>query len=378
MNERDTSTLMSAFYSKTAFPGIPIFAQINDDRTKDFAKHCGIDRILCIDEIKSSLFASNCLCPGLQTLVLNLIHSYKDMEPESHQEFWTQEYQCGVANQVQSFKIPSGLVGLRFGEVVRQIYQRYNTMVFALITNNSGFNQNDIRFCTEMNYRIRADDIAFCIGDGGDEISLRIAMEFKGPGIREEFEQKELEIELENLTSSRKDASSPFLTSPTVQDSHNHNKSLFEEVSLGSIPVGLSGHIIVAGFLSRRTLLNFVETIRNGVPNAPEIQEVMVSHRDTPIVCILDTLPDIEEFGTIWNDILSYHSIYVIVGRPVEKKSLKKASIHTCSRIVVFAKQQGQDSSDASTSDSQSVFLVKLLQKVLLFHLGMAASQVFG
>jgi hypothetical protein len=378
MNDSDTSTLMHAIYAKSAFPGLPIFAQINDDRTFDFAKHVGIDRILCIDEVKSSLFASNCLCPGMQTLILNLIHSYKYIEPESHREFWTQEYQCGVANQVQSFKIPSGLVGIRFGDIVGEIYQLFNTMIFALISSNAGFNQNSIRFCIDMNYRLKADDIAFCIGDGGDEISLRIAMHFKEAGIREEFEQKELEFEMEHLSSSKDlGHSSPFLTTPLLSVK-NGNQSIYGDVPLGSIPNGLSGHIIVSGFLPLRTLLNFVQTIRDGVPNAPEIQEVMVSHRDTPIVCIIENLPDVEEFGTIWKDILSYHSIYVTVGRSVEKKSLIKAAIDTCSRIVVFAKQQGQHNSDTSSSDSQSVFLVKLLQKVKCYDVGMAKGKVLG
>jgi hypothetical protein len=73
----------------------------------------------------------------------------------------------------------------------------------------------------------------------------------------------------------------------------------------------------------------------------------------------MDSIPDIEEPGSAWKDIMAYHSVYIIAGRAVEKSSLIKAKIAQSSRLVLFS-----DFSNKK-SDSQAIFLVKLLQKVI-------------
>ena len=188
--ENDSKVLLRSLYAKTSFPGLSIFAQLNDYRSKDLADHCGIDRVVALDEIKATLFASNCACPGILTLILNLIHSYKEVDPGSLREFWTAEYECGLVSQIQSMKVPSGLVGVKYGEAIKEVFDAYNVMIFALVSNNNGFNQNQIRFNIPKDYKLKVDDIAFCIGDGADEQTLRIAMQFKE---RREYEKDQAE-----------------------------------------------------------------------------------------------------------------------------------------------------------------------------------------
>lgn len=368
--EGDTQALLRTLFAKTSFPGLPIFAQVNDYRSQDLASHSGVDRIVCVDQLKASVFASNCMCPGIQTLILNLIHTYKDVDPGNMREFWTQEYQCGLVNQIQSFRIPSGLVGLPFVEAAKEIYTAYNTIIFALVSVNSGFNQNHIRFFIEKDYKLKADDIALCIGDGGDEISIRIALHFKEMGVREIIEQRGLEIEMSQFaasTTSTPTAPAPdtptILMTPSFVDADSASppiSSEFADITLGYIPENLSGHIIVTGNVSARIFQQFVKSIRERSVSARESTLSGAAHRDTPIVFIMERIPEVDEnTNSIWNEILSFKSIFIIKGRAVQNQSLLKASIHFCNRIVIFSKQ-GERSSSA---DAQSVFLIKLLQK---------------
>ncbi|KAJ2997541.1 hypothetical protein HDV02_005430 [Globomyces sp. JEL0801] len=291
--ELDSQLLMKCLYAKTNFPGLPIFAQLNDSRSKDLSNHCGIDRGICLDEFKSSLFAANCVCPGIQTFILNLIHCYKEVYSEIDKEFWTQEYQCGVANQVSSFKIPVGLVGIKFSEAAKEIYDNYNTIIFALSTFNSGFNTNEIRFNIPRNYLLKPDDVAFCITDLGDELTLRIAYHFKENFHREDLEQKDLELELNQvIQSSVVVESSPFIAFPNEAALSTPIGSQFAEVSIGEVPDTLNNHLIISGYLPSRIILHFVKALRSAVVNLPMSQATKSCHKDTPIVFILENLPD--------------------------------------------------------------------------------------
>ncbi|KAJ3258548.1 hypothetical protein HK103_003508 [Boothiomyces macroporosus] len=361
VSEFDTKTLMNALYAKNAFPGLPIFAQINDYKSLDISSHCGIDRSLPIDEIKASLFASTCISPGIQTLVLNLVHSYKDIAPENMNEFWTHEYQCGVANQIQSFRIPSGLVGIKFKEVAEELFTSFNCMIFALVAVNSGFNQNQIRFKIEKDYKLKHDDIAFCIADGGDEMMLRIALHYKEYIKKEDLAQKELEIEMSKvvkMAASEAVVESPFISSPDVLGTFP--TSAFGEVELGKIPEGLADHIIITGYIPSRIVLLFVQFLRVGNQGSKEVQDKTSLNSNSPIVCLLEELPEMNE---IWTEILSFHSVYVIKGRAIEKLSLTRAKIEKCKKLVIFGKKSEQGEHNSAVTDAQSVFLVKLLQK---------------
>ncbi|KAJ3358532.1 hypothetical protein HDU91_005201, partial [Kappamyces sp. JEL0680] len=360
--ESDTQILLGTLYAKSSFPGLPIFAQVSDYRSQDLASSCGVDRLVCIDELKASLFANNCMCPGIQTLILNLIHSYKNFDAGSMKDFWTQEYQCGLVNQIQSFRIPPGLVGLPFGTAAAEIYNGFNCMVFALASVNSGFNQNQIRFLIDKNYQLRMDDIAFCIGDGSDELSLRIALHFKAVPTRDlDSEQRDLEIELDTLNrnkSGHAQPATPIVFSPANPSSYAApGDSEFADITLGTIPSQLCDHIIVTGSVSLHVLLQFVKAIRERRVNSVEGSKCGAAHKDTPIVVILENIPGLVDAGSVWSEILSFHSIFVLKGRSVQKQVLEKGLIAKCNRIVIFSKF------GAEGSDAQSVFLVKLIQK---------------
>ena len=365
--EGDTQTLLRTLYAKTSFPGLPIFAQVNDYRSEELGFHSGVDRIVCVDQLKASLFASNCMCPGIQTLILNLIHSYKNIDPGNMREFWTQEYQCGLVNQIHSFRVPSGLVGLPFVEAAKEVYTAYNTIIFALVSANSGFNQNQIRFSIDKDYKLKFDDIALCIGDGGDEIAIRIALHFKEAGVRELIEHRTLDIEMAQFAATTTPAGpSPetprILMTPSFADTDAiAPSSNFEDVNLGCIPDNLKGHIIVTGSVSLRILHQFVKSIRERKVNLKESALAGAAHCETPIVFILESIPlHDESSNSIWNEILSHQSIFAIKGRSLQRDSLLKASIKSCNRVVIFSKQGERSSS----SDSQALFLIKLLQKV--------------
>jgi len=49
------------------------------------------DQLICLEELKLSLFAKSCICPGLIALVTNLINSSGDSEPAANTPKWLEE-----------------------------------------------------------------------------------------------------------------------------------------------------------------------------------------------------------------------------------------------------------------------------------------------
>ena len=138
--------------------------------------------------------------------------------------------------------------------------------------------------------------------------------------------------------------------------------SNFEDVSLGTIPENLSNHLIVTGSVSLRILYQFVKVVRERKASVRESVLSGAAHSETPIVIVLETIPDIDATSdSIWNDIFSYKNVYIVKGRSALRETLLKASIKSCNRVVIFSTQGERESS----SDAQSVFLIKLLQKVI-------------
>ncbi|KAJ1550423.1 hypothetical protein HK096_007013 [Nowakowskiella sp. JEL0078] len=189
----DAEILMRSLVAKTNFPDLAIFAQVEDIRSQDLSSHCGISRVLCLDEIKMSLLARNCLVPGLLTLMLNLVHTYRNLNDNTLDSKWMREYNQGSTNQIYAFKIPSGLVGFRFAEMVNFVYCTFGVTIFAIIGNQNerkilngddskeNNNSHRIKLNPGRDYIVKDSDVALCIATGGDATILRVVFQFKEP-----------------------------------------------------------------------------------------------------------------------------------------------------------------------------------------------------
>ncbi|KAI8917846.1 hypothetical protein DFJ77DRAFT_458043 [Powellomyces hirtus] len=398
----DAQILMQALVAKNAFPGLPIFGEVQDIRSQDLSQACGCDRVLCIDEIKMSILARNCLVPGLLTLVFNLVHTYKDavvaatevgsggggaavQRGEVAAAFgygttWTTEYQHGAGHQIYGFKVPMGLVGVRFHHVVREVWMSFGAIVFAVMAGNSGFNSNPVRLNPGREYRFQHDDIVFCAAeggaDGGDELMLRIMLEYKDTAMRDELNLTELGKEMDAVVraSIQKTAgighTQPVAAAPTLE---SYASPAQHQSSHAELPAEVTNHIILCGSMTSRGIRHFVRCVRtSGITSisssstsSSEPSEPSISSptSKTPIVCLLESVPDVAQ-DAIWTDILQYPNIMVVCGTPLKRSSLIQAGVERCAKMVVFAKNQKASAvSGADLPDANSVFIVKMLQK---------------
>ena len=302
--------------------------------------------MICIEELQASLYASNCIHDGLLALIPNLLHTYPEQGETSSSE-WMREYQHGISNQILSFKIPNGLVGLKFEDAVREVYSLFSTMIIGLVSRNSGNFQNPMRMSIHKYYRIKPDDIAICISDS-EETILRISIHFKTITARlADLSRIDLENSFDKVLNRQEFLTQVLQNSPNMRSNQSTRKPEKLAAVFHPIPTDLHSHIIICGNLNTRNIRHFVRALR---------AKQKYSDAAFPVVCILEKMPADTNMGA-WTDILEYGDVYVVPGSAMKKTTLERCNISLCQKIVLFADQR-------DTKDATTVFMVKMIQNV--------------
>ena len=375
----DTSILMQSLIVKNLEPGIPIFVEIQDSGSLEIAESCGCDRILSLQEVKINLIARTCLVPGLLPFIINLVNTYPNTIEEESLEFWKGEYHYGVSNQIQSFRIPYGLVGVPFNIASKIIYREFGAVVFALMSATAGLTNNEVRLNPGPDYILRELDIGLVICDPLELIVPQILFEYKDKfDWKQEWDPKRISIvageDEEIILKSSSQSYSNSNANANYENTQQENEIALSTISLNvlqenvyvsqtfskgcpCIPKNLTSHIILCGYNSLQNLLLFVNVIRSSGIDPLHAMSCTNAHQDTPIVIILE---EPQEESLLLTKLIEYKHVYFVFGKPRELKTLKDAQIQTCKRIVVFA---DQSLDDITAVDSNSVLLIKVIKK---------------
>ena len=73
--------------------------------------------IICVNEIKLNLLAKSCICPGLSTIVCNLITSMTDSDFEQE---WRSEYAHGCGYEIYRVRLADGFSGMSFSDAASE------------------------------------------------------------------------------------------------------------------------------------------------------------------------------------------------------------------------------------------------------------------
>ncbi|TPX39479.1 hypothetical protein SeMB42_g06350 [Synchytrium endobioticum] len=358
----DAHVLMQTLTVKTAFPRVPVFAQVQETRTAELAVHCGCDRVLCLDEIKMALLARDCLVPGTLAMLQNLVHTYarREQSPKSG-DLWIKEYTIGATNQLSSLKVPSGLIGVYFKEAAAMIYSEVGATLIGVLPASS----NLIALNPGHAYCIKPDDVLVCIAESNTEVVLRIMLHFETKPTSNPFNLPQKTVADSESSSVSKNAQESRLGKAAVSNrwgslhllkpkSEDRDASIRSPASIEAdvnMISGLSNHIILCGCVRARGLRHLIHCIRSAEADRVEV---------TPIVILVEELPDTTQ--SIWDDITSYRRVHLLQGTPLKRQSLVVAGIGTCRRIVIFQTSVG-DNAQSALADANSIFIVKLIQE---------------
>ncbi|KAI9908184.1 hypothetical protein PsorP6_004392 [Peronosclerospora sorghi] len=112
-----------------------LFAMLANSENRTLLEATGLDQdhIVCADEMRWGLLGLSCRCPGLSTVIANLITSRSDdVRPLDATTGWLDEYVAGAANEIYSCCLAPRFHGLTFLQATRQIHRYSNGCVLLI------------------------------------------------------------------------------------------------------------------------------------------------------------------------------------------------------------------------------------------------------
>jgi len=303
------------------------------------------DQIVCIDELKISLLAKSCMCPGIISLISNLVITNnfdEEIEKELGSCKWIEEYKNGKDYEI--YKIPlEHLRGYKFSSIANKIYNEKKTILFGLNLENKATNLNvvllspmDFTLPTKKDVSVSgyllakdqedADEVTywektikknnFSSSDKDDMYNSKMSRETELSEVMEIEEEETYGQDKENITAN---ILSLGKICHITTEHIDKNSVTIESIDRMLIA---KDHIIICGIC--HNLSDFIKPLR-----AKKLPKNILP----TIVILSKELPD----DKLWNTIAYFEQIYIVQGDAMTKSDLKRAGIRTAKHVVILA-----------------------------------------
>lgn len=315
------------------------------------------DQLIVVEEIKMNLMAKSCFCPGIISMLGNLVRSSGDQDFQRHRKKWMKEYVTGMGHEIYRTRLSIKFERKKFSELAAFIYKEFKGILFGLemkvdeyamiILNPGDFEipdivQNDIYAYLICEDKKVADEIAYY------EISQEEIGDMNERRGNEEPDS-DSEDEDDGMVSFSKDAD---------EDVRNMDEEDYLEADYDLLdnPMSLlsctminlrfqSNHIIVCGL--HPSIYYFILPLK-----------AKYLHFDKAIV-ILNPEPPSNE---IWESINRFQNIWYIKGSPKSMEDLYRANIGSADKAIIFA-DTDRNGEDADMCDSETTLIYKALKR---------------
>ncbi|OZC08664.1 hypothetical protein X798_04345 [Onchocerca flexuosa] len=157
---QDEHTVLRSWAVKDFAPHVPQYVQIFRPETKMHIEHA--EFVVCEDELKYSLLANNCICPGISTFITLLMHTSDGQEGQKSTEAWHKVYGLHSGNEIYDIKVAgsqffSEYIGKSFIYASFRAYQKYGVGLIAI---KSGVHEK-IRLNPGQYYYLNPTDTAY-------------------------------------------------------------------------------------------------------------------------------------------------------------------------------------------------------------------------
>ncbi|CAM9877435.1 unnamed protein product, partial [Ectocarpus sp. 8 AP-2014] len=130
----------------------------------------GIKHVVSSAQVKLSVLAQSCLCPGWAAVVANLLESRAALPAEVLQQgSWLAEYYVGAKKTFYSVEFSPAFTGVLFGDAVVHIFEYFELILVAVETKRHGEAGLDGEYNVVVNpggdYRIGKGDRGFLLAE---------------------------------------------------------------------------------------------------------------------------------------------------------------------------------------------------------------------
>ncbi|RLN48164.1 hypothetical protein BBJ29_000297 [Phytophthora kernoviae] len=385
--QTDAETVMRLMAIRNYNPDLPVYTQIVSPVFIDYISGVDADHLLCLDQIKISLLAKSCLCPGLVTLISNLFRSSALVNRETLTN-WEQEYAEGMALEVYATTLPTVFHGLNFtqtcqllyniscGEVILLAVYEQPTSSASKTTNPKKPTRGSKTMpqLRRYSWTLKPEQSTQMLSNPGSSMIMRpgqlvyvmseskkftmtssIANDLKiwlakGNVLPARPGKPDAKSKRPSLLSKKRGTPSNgqhSITSDERADRQRQDEILIDEPKYPVTGEAIQNHIIVVSDLEQTSTLQFAHMLRHE-------RHVPGSNEYHPIIFLSWSSP--KNAAAACRDLSEFSDIFVMLATGDSKRELMRANILGASRCVVLADKANIQEIDGESVDSQTIF----------------------
>lgn len=267
------------------------------------------DQIICLEELKLSLFAKSCLCPGLIAMITNLVNSAGDLQADSSTPKWLEEYWHGIGFEIYKTQLSKVFADKTFSEAAAIIYKKFNAILFGIEAESA----RGSKICINPgNKRLKEDNVGYIIAQDKEvadsirdyDMEERVNRDTEGHVNLKSEVLRSIGRFIEgdfNLTNAKMAGTSDFNVHVLKNCYVSKTKIDIVDVTYDTMNGNIlaTNHIILAGMVSN--LNHFVMPLRSKLLN-----------KIPPIIILNEDRPD----HKTWSPISHFPEIYFVKVNP--------------------------------------------------------------
>eukprot|EP00898_Chlorokybus_atmophyticus_P002621 jgi/Chlat1/335/Chrsp1S03195 len=167
----DAKSLLQAVAAKKLCPTLPVYLQLALPRYRHLAAESlhASDQLVCAEDFKANMLASNAISPGVIPMVHNLLsscpsnwHNQGGVDATAVEYKWRREYTTGATRKLLRCTVPQQLVGLSMREAAMACFRYSEACLIALGTRGMDGTE-DILKIPAVGYTISTNDVGYFI-----------------------------------------------------------------------------------------------------------------------------------------------------------------------------------------------------------------------
>mmetsp|Transcript_1431 Transcript_1431/g.5272 ORF Transcript_1431/g.5272 Transcript_1431/m.5272 type:complete len:1180 (-) Transcript_1431:74-3613(-) len=170
VDKQDALTVMRAISMKRMNPRMDVYVQLIQStyRPHLLAVNIPDHHIICMNQLKLTLLAKNCVCEGFSTLITNLVSS-SSFNAALFDSTWIQEYCDGQGQEIYKVEPFTPFEGMSFLEAVEAIFKSYdNVTLFGLGIYRGEGKDMQLVLNPGRDYIIKSRDVGFVMADDAE------------------------------------------------------------------------------------------------------------------------------------------------------------------------------------------------------------------
>jgi len=337
--------------------------------------------VVCVEEMKMNLMAMSCVCPGITTMLYNLVASDDDTDIAPGVSAWQKEYETGCSYEIYRVPLSPKFTGTTFSEAAHAVYEEAGVCLFALELHTIDskesrilLNPANIQIPSRKKFILygfviaedkREADVVTSFGAKSNKLDSRHLLNSarnlnavsRARASPQSFEFSDSEAEASDSNpASHKPLTPPNTARLDAMPSVQKIPPIIVSTSDASLPFPIRNHIIVCGGgnIDANRLFHFVRPLR--AAHIPQQLPVIVLQSSVPPKQTITALADIP-------------LCHFIVGSALEASDLQRAGINDASSIIVFADESpgGTASHDAASDaivDAETICIYRLARSL--------------